>query len=238
MRKARVILAIPDRATRTSVRTLLEDIVPTEAAEPTNGPDAYQAALALLPDLVVASAELPGYDGLKLCHMLRGIAQLQDTPVVIVGPRGDQPRKYQAFYVGATEYVELPFDPVELQYRLRVQLRPLLRERDATSAIACGALSLEPATRTVRLGDREVVLTPSEFALIRLFATRPGHPFSVDQLLTDALGHPPHLGNPQLIHTHVRNLRKKLEEDPRHPALLTRHPAGYMLAVPEDEFKV
>lgn len=233
MRRARVVLAIPDRHTRDAVKHLLEDIVPTETLEPTNGQDAYQAALALLPDLVVASAELPGFDGLKLCHMLRGIAQMQDTPVVIVGPKGDQPRKYQAFYVGATEYVELPFDPVELQYRLKVQLRPLLRERDATTAIRCGRLTLEPATRTVRLDGREAVLTPSEFSLLRHFTTRPGHPFSVEALLTDALGHPAGLGNPQLIHTHVRNLRKKLEPDPQHPTLLMRHPAGYMLALPE-----
>ena len=232
MRKARVVLAVTDRATRTAIAGLITAIVPAEIAEPMTGPDAYQTALAMLPDLVVASSELTGYDGLRLCHMLRGIAQLQDTPVVILGPRGDQPRKYQAFYVGATEYVELPFDALELQYRLKVQLRPLLRERDAASAIQCGPMRLEPATRTVRLDGQEVVLTPSEFALMRHFASRPGHPFSVEQLLTDALGHPPQLGNPQLIHTHVRNLRKKLEADPKHPALLTRHPAGYMLTLP------
>lgn len=233
MRKARVVLAIADRVTREAIGQLVSAIVPAEITEPRTGPDAYQAALAVLPDLVVASAELTGYDGLQLCHMLRGIAQLQDTPVVIVGPRGDQPKKYQAFYVGATEYVELPFDALELQYRLKVQLRPLLRERDANSAIHCGPLRLEPATRLVRLGDRESVLTPSEFALMRHLAGRPGHPFSVDALLTDALGNPPQLGNPQLIHTHVRNLRKKLEADPKHPTLLIRHPAGYMLTLPE-----
>ena len=233
MRKARVLLAIADRPSRQSVARLLEGIMPAEFAEPTTGQDAYQAAVAMLPDLVVASAELPGYDGLMLTHMLRGIAQLQDTPVVILGPRGDQPRKYQAFYVGATEYVETPFDPQELQWRLKVQLRPLLRERDAAGAIACGPLRLEPATRTVGLNGRTVVLTPSEFALMRHFAAHPGTPFTVEQLLTEALGHPPQLGNPQLIHTHLRNMRRKLEADPRQPAMLVRHPAGYMLALGE-----
>ncbi|MFN3429333.1 MAG: response regulator transcription factor [Candidatus Sericytochromatia bacterium] len=232
MRKARVLLAIADRATRQALTQLLADILPSELAEPPTGPDAYQAALAQLPDLVVASSDLTGYDGLTLCHMLRGIAQLQDTPVVILGPRGDQQRKYQAFYVGATEYVELPYDPLELQYRLRVQLRPLLRERDAAMAVTCGPLTLEPATRTVRVDGREAVLTPSEFSLMRHFAGRPGHPFSAEQLLTEALGHPPQLGNPQLIHTHLRNMRRKLEADPKAPAMLLRHPAGYMLALP------
>ncbi|HEY9723630.1 MAG TPA: response regulator transcription factor [Oscillatoriaceae cyanobacterium] len=232
MRRARVLLALPDRALRATVRQLLEALLPLELTEASNGPDAYQAAITTLPDLVVAAVELTGYDGLQLCHRLRGVAQFQETPLVVLGPRGDKDRKYQAFYVGATEYVEVPFDAVELGWRLRVQLRPLLRERDDRSEIVCGPLRLEPATRTVRLAEKTVVLTPSEFALLRHLAARAGQPVSAEQLLTDALGNPPQLGNPQLIHTHVRNLRRKLEADPSHPTLLQRHPAGYLLALP------
>lgn len=231
MRRARVLLALPDRPLRESIKQLLDQILPTDVTEARTAPDAFQLAQEVLPDLVVLALELPGFDGLQLCHRLRSIAQFQDTPVVVLGPGNDKPRKYQAFYVGATEYVELPFDGVELMYRLRVQLRPLLRDRDATPIIFCGPLVLEPATRTVRVDDRQAVLTPSEFSLIRYLAARPGQPATVDQLLTEALGHPPQLGNPQLVHTHIRNLRKKLEADPAHPTLLTRHPAGYMLAV-------
>ena len=232
MRRARVLVALPDRAARQAVGQLVQRILPAEIAEAATGADALDRALALLPDLAILSSELPGMDGLQVCHRLRGVAQLQETPVVIVGPRGNQPRKYQAFYVGATEYVELPYDPQELEWRLRVQLRPLLRARDARDTIACGALLLEPATRTARWGDRSAVLTPSEFSLLRHLAARPNLPCSVEQLLTEALGHPAKLGNPQLIHTHVRNLRKKLEADPAHPELLQRHPAGYLLALP------
>lgn len=232
MRRARVLLALPDRGLRATVRQLLEAVLPLELTEAHNGPDAYQAAIATLPDLVVAAVELTGFDGLQLCHRLRGVAQLAETPLVVLGPRGNQAHKYQAFYVGATEYVEVPFDAVELGWRLRVQLRPLLRERDDQTRLVCGPLVLEPATRTAHLGDKTVVLTPSEFALLRHLAARPGQPFTAEQLLTDALGHPPQLGNPQLIHTHVRNLRRKLEADPSQPTLLTRHPAGYMLSLP------
>lgn len=232
MRKARIVLAHPKRPVREQIAGLLEALLPSEIHAPPTGPDAQQAALEVLPDLVVAAQDLPGLDGLRLTHMLRGVAQLQDTPIVILGPRGDQQAKYQAFYVGATEYVEEPFDPLELQYRLRVQLRGLLRARDAAEAIACGPLTLEPATRTARLGGRQAVLTPAEFSLLRYFAAHPGRPLSAQQLLTEALGHPAMLGNPQLVHTHMRNLRKKLEADPAHPELLQRHPAGYMLALP------
>lgn len=232
MRKARIVVAHPRRPVREQIAGLVQALLPAEIHQPPTGPDAHQAALAILPDLVVAAQDLPGLDGLRLTHMLRGVAQFQDTPIVILGPRGDQQAKYQAFYVGATEYVEEPFDPLELQYRLRVQLRGLLRARDAAEAIACGPLTLEPATRTARLGDRQAVLTPAEFSLLRYMAAHPGTPLSAQQLLTEALGHPAMLGNPQLVHTHVRNLRKKLEPDPAKPTWLTRHPAGYLLRLP------
>lgn len=233
MRKARVLLALPQRPLRESVAELVSQIVPAEFVEAPTALDAYQQAMAVLPDLVVLTLDLPGYDGLKLTHQLRGVAQLQDTPIVVLGPRGDAGAKYQAFYVGATEYMEVPFDAVELMYRLRVQLRPLLRARDGQEALACGGLRLEPATRTVRLDGKAVVLTPSEFSLVRYMAAHPGTPLSVEKLLTEALGHPPQLGNPQLVHTHVRNLRKKLEVDPAEPQLLKRHPAGYVLVAPD-----
>lgn len=233
MRKARALLAVPERALRGQVRQLLEAVIPCEWHEAATGPDAYQLAQAHLPDVVIASAELPGYDGLQVTHRLRGLGPFQETPIVVLGPR-DQPRKYQAFYVGATEYVELPFDPIEFQCRLRVQLRGLLRARDANEAIACGpALVLEVPTRTVRCGERSAVLTPSEFALLRHLAAKPNTPHSAERLLSEALGHAAGLGNPQLIHTHVRNMRKKLEADPQAPSLLLRHPAGYMLALPD-----
>lgn len=229
-RRLRILLACADRAVRQTVTRLVEPELDAELREASNGPDAFEQALDWLPDLVVLSTDLPGYDGLQLCHRLRGVAQLQDTPVIALGPRGDQPRKYQAFYVGVTDYVEVPFDGVEFVYRLRAPLRGLLRRPDAEdTTVACGNLTLEPATRTATYGGRSATLTPSEFAVLRLLAAHPGVPLDVERLLTEALGNPARLGNPQLIHTHVRNLRKKLEADPRHPVLLLRHPAGYVV---------
>jgi two-component system response regulator ResD len=229
--KVRILVVCAERTMRQAVLRVIDSELPADAREALNGPDAFDCALAWLPDLVVLTTELPGFDGLQLCHRLRAVAQLQDTPIIALGPRGNQAKKYQAFYVGATDYVELPFDGVEFAYRLRAPLRGRLRQVDTVDAVRCGPLQLEPATRTVHLDGRAVVLTPSEFAVLRLLATRAGTPISVGRLLSEALGHPVGLGNPQLIHTHIRNLRKKLESDPAVPSLLLRHPAGYMLAV-------
>ena len=229
MRRARVLICLPDRAVREQVRRRVEEAAAAQVIEAATGPDAFEAAARELPDLVVLAAELPGLDGLAVCHRLRGVPALADVPIMVLGPRGDQRRKYQAFYVGATEYVEVPFDGVELAFRIRVQLRALLRERDAHDALVAGPLRLDPATREATLGDRAAVLTPSEFAVLWRLATSAGKPVSVDRLLNDALRRPAGLGNPQLIHTHIRNLRKKLEPDPSHPAWLLRHPAGYVI---------
>lgn len=229
MRRARVVVCVPDRAVREQVRRRVDEAAPATIVDAANGPDAFEAAIRDLPDLVILAADLPGLDGLSICHRLRGVPALADVPVMVLGPRGDQRKKYQAFYVGATEYVEVPFDGVELAFRIRIQLRALLRERDAHDALVAGPLRLEPASRTAELAGKREVLTPSEFAVLRMLATNAGKPVGVDKLLQDALRRPAGLGNPQLIHTHIRNLRKKLEPDPSRPAWLLRHPAGYML---------
>lgn len=227
-RKVRILLACHDRAQCATINRLVAGELPAEVREAGNGPDAFELALAWLPDLFVLAAELHGFDGMQLCHRLRGVAAFQDTPVIVLGPRGDQKRKYQAFYVGATDYVEVPFDGVEFVYRLRAPIRGLLRHPEAPPVTA-GGLTLEPATRTARVEGREAVLTPSEYAVLRVLAANAGTPLTVERLLGEALGRRGGLGNPQLIHTHVKNLRKKLERDPANPDLLVRHPAGYML---------
>ena len=220
-------MCLADRSTRQAVLGVVASELSADTREAQTGPEAFDLALDWLPDLVVTATDLPGFDGLQLCHRLRAIAPLQDTPIVAVGPR-DQARKYQAFFVGVNDYIELPFDGVELAYRLKAPLRGKLR-REETAPISCGALGLEPATRVARLGAREAVLTPSEFAVLRLLASQPGVPFPAERLLSEGLNRPARLGNPQLIHTHIRNLRKKLEEDPADPKLLLRHPAGYLV---------
>jgi DNA-binding response OmpR family regulator len=227
--KVRILVVCANRTIRQAVMRVIQAELEAEARELENGPDAFDAAIAWLPDLVVLTTELPGFDGLQLCHRLRAVAPLQDTPIIALGPRGNQAKKYQAFFVGATDYVELPFDGVEFAFRLRAPLRGRLRRVDGVEAVVCGPLVLEPATRTARFERISAVLTPSEFAVLRLLATHAGTPLAVERLLHEALGQPPGMGNPQVIHTHVRNLRKKLESNPAAPLLLLRHPAGYML---------
>ncbi|MEB3330491.1 MAG: response regulator transcription factor [Candidatus Sericytochromatia bacterium] len=228
LRRARVLLAIAEPALRLQVRRRIEEGVPADFLEAANGLDALSAIQRELPDMLVATVDLPGQlDGLALCHRVRGLAGAADVPVMVLGPRGDQRRKYQAFYVGASDYMELPLDGTELGLRSRVHLRGVLRS--APDRLEAGPLCLDLASRTARLAGREAVLTPSELDVLVALVQAAGRPVPVERLLEAALRRPVSLGGPQLIHTHIRNLRKKLEGNPSAPEWLLRHPAGYVL---------
>jgi two-component system KDP operon response regulator KdpE len=227
-----VLLALADRPLRVQVRRRIEEALAADFQEVANGLDALAALQHGIPDMLVTSVDLPGpLDGLALCHRLRSLASAVDVPVMILGPRGDQRRKYQAFFVGATDFMELPLDGTELGLRVRVHLRGILRGGEASEHLDAGPLSLDMRSRTADLAGRKAVLTPSELAVLHALVQAAGRPVPVERLLEVALRRPASLGNPQLIHTHVRNLRKKLEADPSAPRWLLRHPAGYVFVM-------
>jgi DNA-binding response OmpR family regulator len=229
--RPRVLLAIAERPLRSQVRRRIEEVIPSVVQEAANGLDALSAVQQGLPDLLVTTVDLPGpLDGLALCHRVRSLADAAELPVMVLGPRGDQRRKYQAFFVGATDFMEVPLDGTELGLRVRVHLRGVLRARAEAELLGAGPLTLDVRSRTARLEGIEVVLTPSELAVLQELVRAGGRPVSVERLLAAALRRPTSLGNPQLVHTHVRNLRKKLETNPSAPRWLQRHPAGYVWA--------
>jgi DNA-binding response OmpR family regulator len=231
MPRPRILLAIQQVALRQALKQMLQEIAPVELHEAASAQEAYGLALKHSPQLVVIGTGLTGFDGLQLTHQLRENTAFQDLPIILLGPKGDQARKYQAFYVGANDYVELPFDRLELSYRLRVQLRTPLQAAQTLGPLTLIGCQLDPITRTGSLGGQKAVLTPSEFALLWQLAKEPGVPMSTEHLLAAALGQPVGLGNPQVVHTHMRNLRRKLEAIPARPVYLQRHPAGYQLVL-------
>lgn len=231
MKKPKLLIATADLSLQRLIAYLVGKVGSLEVVAAASGADALRRAETVLPDAIILDAALPGIDGLALTRRLRSIAPFLDTPVFLLVDRADS--KYQAFQVGATDVMVKPLDQLEFQYRLKVHLRARLRTLETSEVVEAGPLKLEPASHTAQMHGHSVTLTPSEFAILSYLAARPEQPVSTENLLVEALGEPRQLGNPQVIHTHIKNLRRKLEPEPTRPSLILSSRRGYSFHTPD-----
>ncbi|HBN09159.1 MAG TPA: hypothetical protein DD435_11110 [Cyanobacteria bacterium UBA8530] len=226
MRKARVLIAHKNLETQRLLGHAAKQAISSEARFLSNGFEVLDEAQNWLPDLLLLGGELVGLDGIQCCYRLHRIAQFSEVPILVVleAPRIDD--RYRAYHVGAEGIVDIPFDELELAYRLRIFLRRA-RALFRAESVRCGELTLEPMTQQAFLGDKKLALTPSEFAILSTLVANPDQVVSTETLLVQALGAAPKLGNPQVIHTHIRNLRRKIEKDPANPEVLRYVRRGY-----------
>ncbi|HEV8625357.1 MAG TPA: response regulator transcription factor [Acidimicrobiia bacterium] len=191
-----------------------------------DGPSALERARALAPDLIVLDLGLPGLDGLDVARQLRRSSRV---PVIILTARGDEVDRIIGLELGADDYLVKPFSPRELVARVRAVLRRV-DEHDTTAddePLVRGDLVVDPARRRVTVAGRPVELTPTEFDLLAHLARQPGRVFTRAQLLTAIHGVAVE-SYERAIDAHIKNLRRKLEPDPRHPRyILTAHGIGY-----------
>jgi DNA-binding response OmpR family regulator len=191
-----------------------------------DGPAALERARALAPDLVVLDLGLPGLDGLDVARQLRRSSRV---PVIILTARGDEVDRIIGLEIGADDYLVKPFSPRELVARVRAVLRRV-DERELAGAdepLVRGDLVVDPARRRVTVAARSVDLTPTEFDLLAHLARQPGRVFTRAQLLTAIHGVAVE-SYERAVDAHVKNLRRKIEPDPRHPRyVLTAHGIGY-----------
>jgi two-component system alkaline phosphatase synthesis response regulator PhoP len=192
-----------------------------------DGKAALAAARSSRPDLIVLDLGLPEIDGLDVARALR-----RDTtiPIVMLTGRGDEADKIAGLEIGADDYVTKPFSPKELVARIRAVLRRTERPPDGGDVVRAGEVTLDVPRMRVRVGDRAVELTPTEFQLLAALARAPGRIFTRAQLL-DALHGVAFDSYERAIDAHVKNIRRKLEPDPRVPRyLLTVYGVGYRFA--------
>jgi len=191
-----------------------------------DGPTALERARALSPDLVVLDLGLPGLDGLDVARQLRRSSRV---PIIILTARGDEVDRIVGLEIGADDYLVKPFSPRELVARVRAVLRRV-DERDLAKAdepVVRGDLVIDPARRRVTVAGRLVDLTPTEFDLVAHLARQPGRVFTRAQLLTAIHGVAVE-SYERAVDAHVKNLRRKLEPDPRRPRyVLTAYGIGY-----------
>jgi DNA-binding response OmpR family regulator len=179
------------------------------------------------PDLVVLDLGLPGLDGLDVTRELRRDSTI---PIVMLTARDDELDKLLGLELGADDYLTKPFSPRELVARVRAVLRRTDRLPDAAETVHAGDVTLDLARMRAEVAGTPVDLTPTEFHLLATLAARPGRIFTRAQLL-DALHGVAFETYERAIDSHIKNLRRKLEPDPRRPRyVLTVYGVGYRFA--------
>ena len=192
-----------------------------------DGRAALTAVRTRSPDLVVLDLGLPEVDGLEVIRTLRRDSAI---PIVVLTARDDEIDKLLGLELGADDYVTKPFSPRELVARVKAVLRRSERADEPSDVIRAGDVTLDVPRMRVDVAGRGVELTPTEFQLLATLARRPGRIFTRSQLL-DALRGVAFESYERAIDTHVKNLRRKIEPDPREPRyVLTVYGVGYRFA--------
>lgn len=201
-------------------------VVPTGS-----GNGALSLARSHNPDLFLLDLGLPDMDGLEV---LRGIRTWSQAPIVILSARDQERQKAEALDLGADDYLSKPFGIVELTARLRVAVRHLFRKNHREPIVTSGDLRVDLDARKVTIKGEEVHLTPLEFKLLAALVRRYGKVATHQQLLTEVWGSG-QVDQTQYLHLYMRQLRHKLEEDPKRPRYFrTESGVGYRLEIDQE----
>lgn len=193
-----------------------------EVVAATDGVEAMERFNALRPDLVLTDLAMPRADGFQVIQAIRAAG---DTPVLVLSVRGGDSDKVRALDLGADDFVVKPFSGPELLARVRAQLR---RAGNALATLFnFPELSIDVKRRRVVQGEREIHLTPTEFAILEVLARNSGRPVSFDELIAFVWKGAPATSN-DAVRVHVGALRRKLEPDPSNPRYIVTEPwIGY-----------
>lgn len=194
--------------------------------EANDGEAALEAFRRHRPAAVVLDLGLPGMDGLDVVRHLRAES---DVPIVILTARSDETDRVVGLELGADDYVVKPFGPKELVARIRAVLRRVAAATDS-DVLHIDDVTVDLPKMRVTVADREIDLTTTEFQILAALAGQPGRVFTRSQLL-DAVHGVSFESYERAIDAHVKNIRRKLEPEPRKPRyVLTVYGVGYRFA--------
>ncbi|WP_241385465.1 response regulator transcription factor [Rhodococcus sp. CH91] len=223
----RILVVDDDRAVRESLRRSLSFNGYTVDLA-TDGQDALEQVAASRPDAMVLDVMMPRVDGLEVCRRLRSTGD--DLPILVLTARDSVSERVAGLDAGADDYLPKPFALEELLARLRALLRRAVPDPDASAdeVLRFEDLSLDPATREVTRGDRQISLTRTEFALMEMLMANPRRVLTRSRILEEVWGYDfPTSGN--ALEVYVGYLRRKTEAGGEPRLIHTVRGVGYVL---------
>lgn len=226
MLKQRILVVDDDRSIVKILRGYLEQAGYTVFVA-YDGQTAVQTLRSEKPDLLVLDLMLPDRDGYDITRLIREDRYLGSMPIIMLTARVDDTDKIIGLELGADDYITKPFNAREVVARVRALLRRAQFDTKPTTILQIGRLKLDANARQLSIDSEIIELTPTEFNLLYALMQHPGHTFTREELLVQGMGYA-YEGMGRTLDTHIRNLRKKIEEDPSNPQYLqTVYSVGY-----------
>jgi two-component system, OmpR family, KDP operon response regulator KdpE len=213
------------------IRKLLRMGLSSQGYDVLEAPDGKSALelLAKKPALVILDLGLPDVDGHDLLRRIR--LRQEALPIIVLSSRGDEAGKVAALDLGADDYVTKPFGMDELFARIRAAMRHQLQEHGERPLFQVGDLRVDLVRRIVKVGEKEVRLSPKEYDLLRLLVQHAGKVLTHRFLIQELWNEP---ADPQYLRVYVRQLRRKIEADPERPQyVMTELGVGYRMRAPD-----
>ena len=199
-----------------------------------SGTEGLHMARRHRPDLLVLDVIMPGTDGYQVCRQVRGDPMLKNVPILFLTAKSKDEDKIEGFRAGGDDYLAKPFNMQELQLRIKAILRRTSNSRidETEGQIAIGDVVLDTRTFKVTTPVGTKLLTNVQFDLLYHLMSNAGEVFTSQQLLQDVWDYPRDTGSPELVRAHIKNLRDKIEPEPRRPAYIrTIQGHGYTFAL-------
>jgi len=195
-----------------------------------DGGAGLEAALRMVPDLVLLDLMLPGMPGTEVCRQLKKHSPTARVPVIMLTAKGEEIDKVVGFEVGAEDYVVKPFSMRELLLRVKAVLRRSVTEHAEGPVLRVGNLSIDTERHQVTIDEKEINFTTTEYKLLRTLVQRLGRVQSREVLLRDVWGYN-FVEDTRTVDTHVTRLRTKMGE--AGDMIKTVRGFGYKFETPE-----
>ena len=216
--KDRVLIVEDDKNIRKFIQTILEandyDVIATET-----GKEAYSLITSRCPDVVILDLGLPDMDGMKI---LKEVRAWSNMPIIVVSARDHEKDKVEALDMGADDYITKPFNPIELQARVKSQLRRYMQlggGKTQSDVYSVGGIVLNPITKEVTLDSDPIALTRIEYNILLFLMQHVGQSFTPREIYQN-VWHDNAYGEESTVAVHIRHLREKIEYNPAEPRYL------------------